>query len=64
MTTDVCLYKVSPSMRSDELAVSTLEMKGIEVRAQDLWTTFEVIENGEMGKGPAAFKSYNYTTNK
>ncbi|RXN32713.1 arf-GAP with Rho-GAP ANK repeat and PH domain-containing 2 isoform X1 [Labeo rohita] len=43
-----CLIKVSPSMRSDELAVSTLEMKGIEVRAQDLWTTFEVIENGEM----------------
>ncbi|XP_058637762.1 arf-GAP with Rho-GAP domain, ANK repeat and PH domain-containing protein 2 isoform X2 [Onychostoma macrolepis] len=43
-----CLIKVSPSMRSDELAISTLEMKGIEVKAQDLWTTFEVIENGEM----------------
>ncbi|KAK2914147.1 hypothetical protein Q8A67_002546 [Cirrhinus molitorella] len=43
-----CLIKVSPSMRSDELAVSTLEMKGIEVKAQDLWTMFEVIENGEM----------------
>lgn len=37
-------------MRSDELAVCTLEMKGKEVKAQDLWTTFEVIENGEMGK--------------
>uniref|UniRef100_A0A671KZD8 ArfGAP with RhoGAP domain, ankyrin repeat and PH domain 2 n=1 Tax=Sinocyclocheilus anshuiensis TaxID=1608454 RepID=A0A671KZD8_9TELE len=36
------------SMRSDELAISTLEMKGMEVKAQDLWTTFEVIENGEM----------------
>lgn len=46
-------------MRSDELAISTLEMKGIEVKAQDLWTTFEVIENGEMGKGPAAVKSYS-----
>uniref|UniRef100_A0A8C1CIF6 ArfGAP with RhoGAP domain, ankyrin repeat and PH domain 2 n=1 Tax=Cyprinus carpio carpio TaxID=630221 RepID=A0A8C1CIF6_CYPCA len=46
--TDVCVYKVSPSMRSDELAISTLEMKGMEVKAQDLWTTFEVIENGEM----------------
>ncbi|CAM4528302.1 unnamed protein product [Leuciscus chuanchicus] len=43
-----CLIKVSPSMRSDELAVCTLEMKGKEVKAQDLWTTFEVIENGEM----------------
>uniref|UniRef100_A0A8C2CEL9 Arf-GAP with Rho-GAP domain, ANK repeat and PH domain-containing protein 2 n=1 Tax=Cyprinus carpio TaxID=7962 RepID=A0A8C2CEL9_CYPCA len=43
-----CLIKVSPSMRSDELAISTLEMKGMEVKAQDLWTTFEVIENGEM----------------
>lgn len=48
--TDVCLFKVSPSMRSDELAVCTLEMKGVEVKAQDLWTTFEVIENGEMGR--------------
>ncbi|XP_009301838.1 arf-GAP with Rho-GAP domain, ANK repeat and PH domain-containing protein 2 isoform X1 [Danio rerio] len=43
-----CLIKISPNMRSDELAVSTLEMKGMEVKAQDLWTTFEVIENGEM----------------
>lgn len=48
-------------MRSDELAISTLEMKGMEVKAQDLWTTFEVIENGEMGKGPAAVQSYNKT---
>jgi len=37
-------------MRSNELAVCTLEMKGKEVKAQDLWTTFEVIENGEMGR--------------
>ncbi|TRY82781.1 hypothetical protein DNTS_031986 [Danionella cerebrum] len=43
-----CLIKISPNMRSDELAVSTLEMKGIPVKVQDLWTTFEVIENGEM----------------
>ncbi|KAA0723671.1 Arf-GAP with [Triplophysa tibetana] len=43
-----CLIKVSPSMRSDELAVNTLEMKGLLLRAQDLWTTFEVIENGEL----------------
>ncbi|XP_065145126.1 arf-GAP with Rho-GAP domain, ANK repeat and PH domain-containing protein 2 isoform X2 [Paramisgurnus dabryanus] len=43
-----CLIKVSPNMRSDELAMNTLEMKGVEVRAQDLWTTFEVIENGEL----------------
>lgn len=46
-------------MRSDELAISTLEMKGIEVKAQDLWTTFEVIENGEMGKGSSAVKYYS-----
>lgn len=44
-------------MMSDELAISTVEMKGIEVKAQDLWTTFEVIENGEMGKGPAAVET-------
>ncbi|XP_051566490.1 arf-GAP with Rho-GAP domain, ANK repeat and PH domain-containing protein 2-like [Myxocyprinus asiaticus] len=43
-----CLIKVSPSMRSDELAISTLEMKGMEVKDQDLWTTFEAIENGEL----------------
>uniref|UniRef100_A0A672T5S7 ArfGAP with RhoGAP domain, ankyrin repeat and PH domain 2 n=1 Tax=Sinocyclocheilus grahami TaxID=75366 RepID=A0A672T5S7_SINGR len=45
---DLLIAFVSPSMRSDELAISTLEMKGMEVKAQDLWTTFEVIENGEM----------------
>ncbi|XP_052002385.1 arf-GAP with Rho-GAP domain, ANK repeat and PH domain-containing protein 2-like isoform X1 [Xyrauchen texanus] len=43
-----CLIKVSPNMRSDELAISTLEMKGMEVEVKDLWTTFEVIENGEL----------------
>ncbi|XP_066537264.1 arf-GAP with Rho-GAP domain, ANK repeat and PH domain-containing protein 2 [Hoplias malabaricus] len=43
-----CLIKVSPTMCSDELAESTLEMKGVETSLQDLWTTFEVIENGEL----------------
>ncbi|XP_017555122.1 arf-GAP with Rho-GAP domain, ANK repeat and PH domain-containing protein 2 isoform X1 [Pygocentrus nattereri] len=43
-----CLIKVSPTMSSDELAESTLELKGIEADLQELWTTFEVIENGEL----------------
>ncbi|KAI4881132.1 hypothetical protein NFI96_017871 [Prochilodus magdalenae] len=43
-----CLIKVSPTMSSDELAESTLELKGIEADLPDLWITFEVIENGEL----------------
>ncbi|XP_035375986.1 arf-GAP with Rho-GAP domain, ANK repeat and PH domain-containing protein 2 [Electrophorus electricus] len=43
-----CLIKVSPTMHSDELADNTLQMKGIDTGLQDLWTTFEVIENGEL----------------
>ncbi|XP_076828614.1 LOW QUALITY PROTEIN: arf-GAP with Rho-GAP domain, ANK repeat and PH domain-containing protein 2 [Brachyhypopomus gauderio] len=43
-----CLIKVSPTMRSGELADSTLQLKGVDPRPQDLWTMFEVIENGEL----------------
>ncbi|XP_028973307.1 arf-GAP with Rho-GAP domain, ANK repeat and PH domain-containing protein 2 isoform X2 [Esox lucius] len=43
-----CLIKVSPSMRSDELAESALVMRNVVTNPPHLWTTFEVIENGEL----------------
>ncbi|KAL0970474.1 hypothetical protein UPYG_G00242550 [Umbra pygmaea] len=43
-----CLIKVSPTMRPDELAESTLVMRNVVTHPADLWTTFEVIENGEL----------------
>lgn len=41
--------KVSPSMRSAELAEAALRMKNITFDVEDFWTTFEVIENAELG---------------
>ncbi|XP_014852233.1 PREDICTED: arf-GAP with Rho-GAP domain, ANK repeat and PH domain-containing protein 2 [Poecilia mexicana] len=43
-----CLIKLSPSMRSCELAETALSMRSDTFKADDLWTTFEVIENGEL----------------
>ncbi|TMS01944.1 Arf-GAP with Rho-GAP domain, ANK repeat and PH domain-containing protein 2, partial [Larimichthys crocea] len=43
-----CLIKVSPSMRSTELVETALSMRNIAFTADDFWTTFEVIENGEL----------------
>uniref|UniRef100_A0A671W8K5 ArfGAP with RhoGAP domain, ankyrin repeat and PH domain 2 n=1 Tax=Sparus aurata TaxID=8175 RepID=A0A671W8K5_SPAAU len=43
-----CLIKVSPSMRPTELAETALSIKNVTFNADDLWTTFEVIENGEL----------------
>ncbi|XP_047671506.1 arf-GAP with Rho-GAP domain, ANK repeat and PH domain-containing protein 2 isoform X2 [Tachysurus fulvidraco] len=43
-----CLIKVSPTMCADELTDTTLEMKGIKSEQHDIWTTFEVIEIGEL----------------
>ncbi|XP_068164232.1 arf-GAP with Rho-GAP domain, ANK repeat and PH domain-containing protein 2 isoform X2 [Antennarius striatus] len=43
-----CLIKISPTMRSGELAETALNMRNVTVNADDLWTTFEVIENGEL----------------
>ncbi|KAF5902497.1 arf-GAP with Rho-GAP domain, ANK repeat and PH domain-containing protein 2, partial [Clarias magur] len=43
-----CLIKVSPTMCADELTDGTLEMKGIQPGQHDIWTTFEVIETGEL----------------
>ncbi|CAG5929182.1 unnamed protein product [Menidia menidia] len=43
-----CLIKVSPSMRPSELAETALSMRNATFKADDLWTTFEVIENGEL----------------
>uniref|UniRef100_A0A8K9UHI1 Arf-GAP with Rho-GAP domain, ANK repeat and PH domain-containing protein 2 n=1 Tax=Oncorhynchus mykiss TaxID=8022 RepID=A0A8K9UHI1_ONCMY len=39
---------LSPTMRSDELAESTLVTRNVVTNPVDLWTTFEVIENGEL----------------
>ncbi|KAK3568028.1 hypothetical protein QTP86_028618 [Hemibagrus guttatus] len=39
---------VCPTMCADELTDLTLEMKGIKAGHYDLWTTFEVIETGEL----------------
>lgn len=36
-------------MRSCELAETALSMRNDTFKADDLWTTFEVIENGELG---------------
>ncbi|XP_023276619.1 arf-GAP with Rho-GAP domain, ANK repeat and PH domain-containing protein 2 isoform X2 [Seriola lalandi dorsalis] len=43
-----CLIKVSPSMCSTELAETALSTKNVAFSGDDLWTTFEVIENGEL----------------
>ncbi|XP_069563766.1 arf-GAP with Rho-GAP domain, ANK repeat and PH domain-containing protein 2 isoform X1 [Brachyistius frenatus] len=43
-----CLIKVSPSMRPTELAETALRMRNVTFNADDYWTTFEVIENGEL----------------
>ncbi|KAM9834175.1 arf-GAP with Rho-GAP domain, ANK repeat and PH domain-containing protein 2 isoform 2-T2 [Syngnathus typhle] len=43
-----CLIKVWPSMRSAELAETALSMRDVPFHAGDAWTTFEVIENGEL----------------
>ncbi|KAM8747595.1 arf-GAP with Rho-GAP domain, ANK repeat and PH domain-containing protein 2 [Acanthopagrus schlegelii] len=43
-----CLIKVSPSMRPTELAETALSIRNVTFNADDLWTTFEVIENGEL----------------
>lgn len=44
-----CVRQVSPSMRSSELAETALKMRSVTYGADDFWTTFEVIENGELG---------------
>lgn len=36
-------------MRPTELAETALSIKNVTFNADDLWTTFEVIENGELG---------------
>uniref|UniRef100_A0A665WNT8 ArfGAP with RhoGAP domain, ankyrin repeat and PH domain 2 n=1 Tax=Echeneis naucrates TaxID=173247 RepID=A0A665WNT8_ECHNA len=43
-----CHLAVSPSMRPTGLAETVLSMKNIAFDADDFWTTFEVIENGEL----------------
>lgn len=40
-------------MRAAELAETALNMKNVSVDAEDFWTTFEVIENGELGRQDA-----------
>ncbi|XP_047242334.1 arf-GAP with Rho-GAP domain, ANK repeat and PH domain-containing protein 2 isoform X3 [Girardinichthys multiradiatus] len=43
-----CLIKLTPGMRSSELVETALSMRNGTFEADDLWTTFEVIENGEL----------------
>ncbi|CAF95237.1 unnamed protein product, partial [Tetraodon nigroviridis] len=43
-----CLIKVSPSMSSAELVETALSTKNMTFDRDDSWTTFEVIENGEL----------------
>uniref|UniRef100_A0A3P8UQD4 ArfGAP with RhoGAP domain, ankyrin repeat and PH domain 2 n=1 Tax=Cynoglossus semilaevis TaxID=244447 RepID=A0A3P8UQD4_CYNSE len=43
-----CLIKISPSMRSSELVETALRTRNVTFTASDCWTTFEVIENGEL----------------
>lgn len=38
-------------MRSAELAETALSIKNMTFDEEDSWTTFEVIENGELGTG-------------
>ncbi|XP_060681006.1 arf-GAP with Rho-GAP domain, ANK repeat and PH domain-containing protein 2 isoform X1 [Hemiscyllium ocellatum] len=43
-----CIIRVSPTMTAEELTYIVLEMKNIVTDEKILWTTFEVIENGEL----------------
>lgn len=52
-------------MLAAELAETALSMKNISSDAEDTWTTFEVIENGELGRQEAsrpgsALNSFEY----
>lgn len=38
-------------MSAAELAETALSMKNVAFDEDDSWTTFEVIENGELGAG-------------
>lgn len=40
-------------MRAAELAETALSMRSVSSEAEDSWTTFEVIENGELGRREA-----------
>lgn len=48
-------------MRSCELAETALSMRNDTFKADDLWTTFEVIENGELGMQDFIFLLINIT---
>lgn len=54
-------------MSSAELVETALSMKNVTFVEDDSWTTFEVIENGELGAGnrvqPVYF-IYSYSVNK
>ncbi|XP_041130466.1 arf-GAP with Rho-GAP domain, ANK repeat and PH domain-containing protein 2 [Polyodon spathula] len=55
--TEHCLnIKVSPTMKAEELADCVLEMKKIVPDQNDVWTTFEAIENGELER-PLHYKT-------
>lgn len=41
-------------MRAAEVAETALSMRNVSSDAEDTWTTFEVIENGELGRQEAS----------
>ncbi|XP_013920589.1 PREDICTED: arf-GAP with Rho-GAP domain, ANK repeat and PH domain-containing protein 3-like [Thamnophis sirtalis] len=46
---DYCVtLKVSPKMRAEELTNQVLKMRNVTA-SRDLWLTFEILENGELG---------------
>ncbi|KAM6949543.1 arf-GAP with Rho-GAP domain, ANK repeat and PH domain-containing protein 2 [Aplochiton taeniatus] len=43
-----CLIKLSPNMTAGEMVEKGLGMRSMAAAPGDLWTTFEVLENGEL----------------
>lgn len=46
----VLLLQISPVMEAEELTNDILAIKNIIPTKDDIWATFEVIENEELGK--------------
>lgn len=44
------LLQISPVMEAEELTTDILAIKNIIPMKDDIWATFEVIENEELGK--------------
>lgn len=44
------VFQVSPLMEAEELTNDVLGIKNIIPNKDDIWATFEVLENGELGQ--------------